>query len=206
MESKMITREEYYKTHPQTEPDWWKKTRTYEVQIRGVSGWETRMTSDVEWPEDFRIVATNQFARILKDGIDVTAKYRSADAPMTSYEDQPYGSLAAQPGPTSEPRKVTNSNTMKPGEYRALSSAEKQSIWSKIDTLLELKKKRNEIFTELKISEATYDAIRADMKSNNHVASTTTKTPQPVVNDAPKPKVDSNNVHKIQRPGLFGRR
>lgn len=168
METTLISKEEWLKSRKdvfQSAPDWWKQTRTYEVQKQEGYDWVTVLTSDTEWIDDFRLVATNPYMRILKNGKDVTAKYSSncSRQPSTNF-----GIVMPVYGP--EPNKRTTGKSMTPHEYKALPRSEKETLWKSIDILLENKAKRAEIFAELNISESTYDTIRLERKTLSEVA------------------------------------
>lgn len=205
MEATLITHEEYEARHKgiTSEPEWWKKTRTYEIQMQEGRGWETKMRTDTEFVDDFRIVASNPYARILKNGVDVTEKYRT-DASVSA---APYGNITPLAGPM--PTKKPASKYLKPAEYKALPLEDKQKLWDGIAELLSKGAKRAEIFEALSVSEATYDTIRLDIKANEAKQSS-----QPVV-ETPKvemPKANTDNTPKqttgtsFQRPSLLRRR
>lgn len=210
MEPIMLTREEFEARHNgiKQEPEWWKKTRTYEVQMLEGREWVTKMSSDYEFVEDFRIVAKSSYARILKNGIDVTEKYRDGETSSTS----PYGAITPLKGPM--PTKRPSTGYMKPAEYKALPIEEKRVIWEKVATLLEQKAKRAEIFETLSVSEATYDTIRLDIKeheSAEHVSSEATIQTTEANNVVEKASTVTDNTPKqagvkLQRPSLLRRR
>ena len=202
MEPKIISKEEWANIRKGrfSEPEWWKKTRTYQVQSLEGNEWITKMTSDVEWRDDFKLAARNPFNRILKNGIDVTDNYR--DEIQSTHKDNStlYGVLNSMEGPTSSAKSARSSSAMKPSEYKSLSEEEKVKLWNSINSLLSQKAKRAEIFVQLNISEATYDTIRLDMKSNieNMTASTAA-----VKDSTPK---QHNISGRLQKPSLLRRR
>ena len=205
MEATLITHEEYEARRKgiTSEPEWWKKTRTYEIQMQEGKSWETKMRTDTEFVDDFRIIANNSYARILKNGIDVTDKYRKEAVSNSS----PYGNITPPAGPM--PTKKPTSKYLKPAEYKALPLEDKQKLWDAIAELLSGGAKRAEIFEALSVSEATYDTIRLDIKANEAKQSS-----QPVV-ETPKvemPKANTDNTPKqttgtsFHRPSLLRRR
>lgn len=205
MEATLITREEFEarRNGIKCEPEWWKKTRTYEVQMLEGREWVTKMSSDFEFVDDFRIVANNPYARILKAGVDITDKYR----PESGASSTPYGSITPPAGPM--PSKKTTSTYLKPAEYKALPLEEKQKLWEGIATLLDRKAKRAEIFEALNVSEATYDTIRLDIKAQESQQAAIADVQPSKVEE---PKVITDNTPKqtaatsFQRPSLLRRR
>lgn len=176
---------------------WWSKIRTYIVQIQEGNQWVNKMSSDTEWPDDFRIIARNPFARILKDGEDITSKYKEDSECITS-------SVSTEPQfkPPCNKIAINNNkpkNVMKPSEYKNMIIEDKQILWNRIEKLLSTKAKRSQIFEDLNISEATYDAIRADMKSDKANCDTNCNKADTVI-------VDTSTEIKIHRPGLLRRR
>lgn len=156
-------------------PEWWKQTRTYEVQKQEGNTWVTKMTCDYEDIENFRILSNLPFYRILKNGVDITNKYSLS---ATTVEE--------------EPQPVKKPVNLKPAEYKALPLDKKKELWNKVIALQNRKAKRAEIFEELLISEATYDTIRNDLKNigeeDNKVAKETPRV-EPKQNSTEKPKV-----------------
>lgn len=123
----------------------------YVVEKKESSGWIPKMRCNFEDTEQFLAIAKNQFYRILCDGKDVTSKYRNGKVKSESVKESTSAAAVS---------------VMKPSQYKALSTEAKHQIYQSVNRCLSQKMKRSEIFKELNISEATYDAIRADMQSD----------------------------------------
>lgn len=148
------------------------------VEHQEGSEWVPKARTNFDDKEQFTIIAKNPMYRILEDGIDVTNRYRFNDASDTDVES------------------VTKP-VMKPSQYKNLNDHDKHFLQHKVELLLENKKKRAELLTELNVSEATYDLIRADMKQNLSVKHTKSNTSKQFLSK-------SNN--KPYRGSLLGRR
>lgn len=140
--------------------------------------WVPKARTNFDDKDQFTVIAKNPMYRILEDGIDVTNRYRSMN------------NIDADVESVTEP-------VMNPSQYKNLNDRDKHLLQHKVELLLENKKKRAEILTELNVSEATYDLIRADMKQSSNVNHTKSNTPKPSTSK-------SNN--KPYRGSLLGRR
>lgn len=206
MEPVVMTKQEYASRRDkalQSEPEWWKKTRTYEVQLLEGPEWSTKLSSDTEWVDDFKLIARNPFARILKNGVDVTPRYRENSSEDAAISRPSYGPTIVAPGPLSDSSK---SSAMKPSEYKRLSQSQKEEIWRSVDTLLENKVRRADIFLQLNISEATYDTVRMDMKSRPSAASSEAPTIEDRIVENSITSEPKGGAQKLQKPSLLKRR
>ena len=127
----------------------------YVVEAHEGVEWVPKARYNFEDTEIFLAVAKNPFYRILKNGKDVTSKYKSDQNKLKSKSIE--DSLETS---------VNTDKPLKPAEYKAMSLNDKQKLKSDIQRMLEEKTKRTDIFHTLNISEATYDIIRSEMKKD----------------------------------------
>ena len=172
-------------------------SNSYVVEQLEGSSWVPKLVTNFE-DSSFPEVAKALKYRILHNGVDITAAYRDGTSDKKAV-------AAASKEPA-----------MKPAAYKALSEEDKKLLQDKATKLREAKRKRTEILVELNISEATYDAMRADMNNSNISASSsnivtgsedssntqTTVSPQSTITE----KQNGASITSVKRAGLLGRR
>lgn len=162
----------------------------YVVERLEGTAWAPKLRTNFEDPS-FYTIAKNHMYRILCGTVDVTAKYRNSED-------------ASMPMPATE----ITASPMKPSTYKSLSEPEKKALQDQAIELKAAKMKRTDILIKMNVSEATYDAIRADISEKPETAS-----PAPVqqfqeveVHNTSQPPVNINVKTNPRRGGLLGRR
>lgn len=147
----------------------------YVVEMHEGFEWVPKARYNFEDTEIFVMVAKNPFYRILKDGKDITSNYKNESDMQKSKKNKNEFDSKDIPNNSSE---ITDNadKPLKPAEYKAMSSEDKQKLKSEIKRMLDSKTKRNDIFHTLNISEATYDTIRMEMKNSINSSETESKS------------------------------
>ena len=138
----------------------------YVVEAHEGIEWVPKARYNFEDTETFLVLAKNPFYRILKDGKDITSKYKQDSGKLQSNSND-----SVVYDNSSNSSEISNNSTkpLKPAEYKAMSSECKQKLKADIQRMLDEKTKRNDIFHALNISESTYDIIRTEMKKDESV-------------------------------------
>ena len=115
----------------------------YVVEAHEGIEWVPKARYNFEDTETFLVIAKNPFYRILKDGKDITSKYKQDSGKLQSNSND-----SVVYDNSSNSSEITNNATkpLKPAEYKAMSSECKQKLKANIQRMLDEKTKRNDIF------------------------------------------------------------